>query len=248
MVKGSKILRKLRLSPLSRHYEKALENGKPDNVDYDEAGELTDFTASSSASFTDFSSFSDSASFNGEDECQRKVIFSNEEDVQSIPTCKEMDSVEKQDIWYLSEELFRMKIEARALANGICSLKPDMVLNLKDCHNKATFLAESGMAEEDLIGMGNESLAKDLQRFSRNDIAGESCRGLEKTILRRERELVIDECRRHVTETLSIYKGNYSACADTIAVGYAEMSRSSTVFAQYSAAADEATAKNIRIP
>ena len=237
-----KILRKLRLSPLSRHYNDEKSNHELKDFDCESTGEFTDFTVSSSASFSDYSSsFDDRSEWEG-DNCSRRVRFYTKEDRREVPSLSSMTSSEREGRFYLRDELLRMKTEARALAQGISSKKKDMVMSLTQCYNQAKFLSESGFDEDELSQIGNGSIMENLKPWSSAIVAGDACRGLEKSLLRRERESTVNECRQAVIETTLVYQED-AARADMVAAAYSQLSRHASIYAQSVAKADETAAR-----
>ena len=229
-MKPGSLIRKIRRSPISPNY------------DADKATDLSvDFTTStcSSASFSECN-YSEDESFWGEDDdYNRRVRFCTKEDSRLIPNCKYMDPFERENTWYLRDELSAMKSDARKLASGIKIAKKELVSKLKNCYHQAKFIAESGIDEDELITVGNGVIVADLEVWTSSDFAAEACRGLEKSLLQKEREASIGECRQVVAQAMALYGGEED-CADAVATSYREITRHSGILAHSVAKADAA--------
>ena len=240
-MKTGQILRKIRLSPLSRHFH---DEQWGDDLKKFDSESTTDITvATSSASLSDLSLGSgDLTDWEENESLPRQVRFWEDENIYEIKSCFAMDPSEREEQWYQRHDLANMKTEARALALGIKKHKGQMVSSLQQSYNQASFMCESGVDEDELIQVGNGSIMENLKPWSCGTVAGEACRGIEKSLLRREREGAIKGCREMVIETTALYKED-SACADMVAAGYSQLSRYAVMFAQSVAQADEIAAR-----
>ena len=246
-MKTGKMLRKLRLSPLSLRYYDRSSSSELKDVDCESLAEATetDFTVSSTASFCDFGNLCDDETEwdeEAEEVPGRRVRFCSKKDSREVPSCFLMEPSEREAQWYMRHELALMKTEARALAKGLNAHKTEMVSSLRKSYNHAKFMCEAGIDEQELLKAGNGTILENLQPWSMDVLAGEACRGLEKSLLRREREMNIKECRELVMETAMLYQED-PACADMIAVGYCQLSCYATIYAHSVAQADEVAAR-----
>eukprot|EP00977_Amphora_coffeiformis_P011189 scaffold2679_cov140-Amphora_coffeaeformis.AAC.5 len=150
-----------------------------------------------------------------------------------------MDPLERETTWYLRDELSAMKADARKLTSGLKIAKKELVSSLKNSYSQATFIAVSGIDEDELSTVGTGAIVADLQLWTNSDFAAEACRGLEKSLLCTERAASIEECRHAVLQTMLIYHGE-AGCAHAVAASYRELTRHSEILAQATAKADAA--------
>ena len=171
----------------------------------------------------------------------QRVRFCTKEEIHHVENCFSMSPHERASAWYDRGELKRMKAESRQTANLIKSeFKQTLLESLKGCHDQAIFIAELGLVENSGIRDVSSSLLSDLTTWASSSIEGECCRGMEKSLLRRECESFAHDARR--TVLLDAASQRDGDDANNIAKTYHSLSRHAVVFAKAIAGADTTAA------
>lgn len=170
-----------------------------------------------------------------------RVHFCTNGEFRTVDNCLYMSAQEKRSLWYDRPELERMKSESRQTANAMkLNFKDTLIARLKGCHDQAIFIAEFGWRGDTERKEVFSSLKSDLTSWVSSSIEGESCRGMEKLLLRRDFEaFALDARQQAVLSNLSTLGDNKGV--DDIAKTYHYLSRHAVVFAQAMANADAAT-------
>mmetsp|Transcript_4026 Transcript_4026/g.7736 ORF Transcript_4026/g.7736 Transcript_4026/m.7736 type:complete len:241 (-) Transcript_4026:98-820(-) len=176
--------------------------------------------------------------------CALRVRFCTREEIHPVQNCFSMSPEEKASTWYDREELKRIKKESRHTANMIKSeFQQTLLALLRGCHDQAIFIAELGFGKEESSGVSS-SLLSDLTLWASSSMESECCRGMEKTLLRRECEAFAHDARRSVVleSSLASHREGHQDAANNIADTYHLLSRHAVVFAKAMADADTAAA------
>jgi urease alpha subunit len=153
-----------------------------------------------------------------------------------------MTPADRANIWYHPDELVEMRTKVRIMVAHIKSSKREMISSLESAFDNILMFAESGLEEEDVktLDNGSESLlSKDISSWSTNSMAGEACRGIEKTLIRRKRESASREAR------FLVVAADWSN-GESSARLYRELSRYAAIYARCVAKADAAAVASVQ--
>lgn len=189
-------------------------------------------STASTISCYSYSTFGDdSVSSSDTDGFIQKVRFSDKQDeVRTIENSFDMSRHERYGLWYDRNELREMKLNSRTVASQMKMSCKHVIAKLAHGYHQSKLIADSGIETDDI-----EAVVQDLSTWTATELESESCRGIEKALLRRDREAVAREARHFVIEARKFCEGED---VDHMAEVYGELSRYAALFAHALAQAD----------
>jgi hypothetical protein len=126
------------------------------------------------------------------------------EDHFPVENCFYMSADDRSNLWYHRDELFEMRTKVRKMVFHIKSSKREIISSLERTFDTILTFAESGLEDADAKTFDNgpeSSLSKVISSWCIDSMAGEACRGIEKTLIRHKRESASREARFLVVAT-----------------------------------------------
>lgn len=169
--------------------------------------------------------------------------------IHTVEHSRYMDPQQREDCWYLRQEMNQLKYESRLTRTilqkeGYCHLK-DFVL---DVFMRCQLLAECGLQDDQVPHYHSDggvtqpsSMSRIMAAWCDANVAGESCRGLEKRIIGRAslhgaaREFVL---KNNARASCGVSNNDADGDASKFAQEYQALSHSALIFAQCTAKAD----------